>query len=261
MNIAKLSIRQPILVLMIMLSLVVIGYLGYTHLAVDLFPDTTNPTVSVSTSFAGAGPLEVQEQITLPIEQVLSTLSGVSSINSTSRENQSQISVQFTLETDPKDAFNNVREKVSGVQRSLPAAAGIPTVSQFDVNSSPILTFSIADKSGKMTSSELRGLVLNQIQPRFEHLDGVADVTANGGQDREIDVNLNLDALNGHRVSPTQVINAIRNENATVAGGTISQGGQDFLVRVPGQFASYNEIGNLAVASTGGASLLIRISR
>ena len=167
MNLARLSIRQPIFILMIMLSLVVVGYLGYTHLAVDLLPNTSNPTVSVSTTYPGAGPLEVQEQITLPIEQAISTLSGVTNINSTSRENISQITVQFTLETDPKDAFNNVREKVSGVQRSLPSTAGIPTVSQFDLNSSPILTFSIADKSGKSTSSELRGIVLNQIQPRL----------------------------------------------------------------------------------------------
>jgi len=258
MNLARLSIRQPIFILMIMLSLVVVGYLGYTHLAVDLLPNTSNPTVSVSTTYPGAGPLEVQEQITLPIEQAISTLSGVTNINSTSRENISQITVQFTLETDPKDAFNNVREKVSGVQRSLPSTAGIPTVSQFDLNSSPILTFSIADKSGKSTSSELRGIVLNQIQPRFERLDGVADVTVNGGQNREIDVNLNLDALKTHRISPSQVINAIRNENVTVAGGTITQGGQDLLVRMPGQFASINDIGNLAVASAGGVNLLIK---
>ena len=147
MNIANLSIRQPIFILIIMLSLVVVGYLGYTHLAVDLFPDTSNSIVSVSTTYQGAGPLEVQEQITLPIEQVLSTLSGVTNISLTSREKLSQITVQSTLKTDPKDAFNNVREKVSGVQRSLPSTAGIPTVSQFDLNSSPILTFSIADKT------------------------------------------------------------------------------------------------------------------
>jgi hydrophobic/amphiphilic exporter-1 (mainly G- bacteria), HAE1 family len=257
MNIAKLSIRQPIFILMIMLSLIVLGLLGYSHLPVDLFPNTSNPSVSVSTNFQGAGPLEVQEQVTLPIEQVLSTLSGVTSINSTSRENLSQVQVQFTLETDPKDAFNNVREKVSSVQRDLPSTAGVPTVQQFDLSSSPILSFSIADKSGKLKSSELRTVVLNQIQPRFERLDGVADVTVNGGQDREIDVNLNLDELRARRVSAQQVVNAIRNENVTVAGGTITQDGKDLLVRMPAEFTSPADIGNLAIASSGGANLAI----
>ena len=258
MNIAKLSISQPIFILMIMLTIVVVGVLGYSHLSVDLFPNTSNPEVSVSTSYQGAGPLEVQEQITLPIEQAVSTLSGVTEIDSTSRENSSQVQIQFSLETDPNQAFNDVREKVSGIQRSLPSSAGIPSVGKFDFTSAPILTFSIADKSGKMTSSDLRGMVENQIQPRFERLDGVADVSVNGGQRREIDVNLNLDALKAHRVTTTQVLNAIKNENVTVAGGTLTQGSQDLLVRMPGEFSSVSDIGNLAVTTAGGINLLIK---
>jgi hydrophobic/amphiphilic exporter-1 (mainly G- bacteria), HAE1 family len=257
MNLPRLAIRQPVFVLMLMVSLIVVGYIGYTHLAVDLFPNTSNPTVSVSTTFQGAGPLEIQEQITLPIEQAVSTLSGIASINSTSRENLSQVQIQFTLETDPKEAFNNVREKIAGVQRSLPSAASVPTVSQFDLSAAPILSISVADKSGTMKSSDLRSLVLNQIQPLFEQLDGVADVTVNGGQDREIDVNLSLDALRLHRLSPTAVVNAIRNENINVPGGTISQDGKDTLVRVPGEFSSINDIANLPVASGNGVSLRI----
>lgn len=258
MNLPNLSIRQPVFVLMIMLSLVVVGLIGYNQLAVDLFPNVTNPTVSISTSYVGAGPTEVQEQVTLPIEQAISTLSGVTEIDSTSRENQSQISVQFTLETDPKEAFNNVRERVSTVQRSLPSSAGVPTVQQFDLSSAPILTFNIADKTGQMKSYELRNLVLNQIQPRFERLDGVADVTVNGGQDREIDVNLNLDALRRYRINPQQVITAIRNENVTVAGGTITQGGKDLTVRMPGEFTSPTDISSLSIATAGGTTLQIK---
>ncbi|MGE5264752.1 MAG: efflux RND transporter permease subunit [Acidobacteriota bacterium] len=257
MNLPNLSIRQPVFILMIMLSLVVVGYIGYTHLPVDLFPSTSNPTVSVSTSFPGAGPTEVQEQITLPLEQAISTLNGVTNLSSTSRENISQIIVQFTLESDPKDSFNNVRERVATVQRSLPTGASVPTVSQFDLSSVPILTFSIADQSGKLKSYELRNLVLNEIQPRFERLDGVADVTVNGGQDREIDVNLNLDALRTYHITSQQVSAAIRNENVSVPGGTITQGGKDLLLRIPGQFTAPADIGRLAVASARGTTLRI----
>ncbi len=258
MNLPNLSIKQPVFIMMIMLSLVVVGIIGYTRLPVDLFPDTSNPTVSIQTTFQGAGPLEVQEQVTQPIEQAVSTLAGVVNINSTSRENTSQISIQFDLSTDPKDDFNNVRERVATVQRSLPSSASAPTVSQFDLSSAPILTFSVADQTGKMKSYELRNLVLNEIQPRFERLDGVADVTVNGGQDREIDVNLNLDALRAYKISPQQVINTIKNENVTVPGGTITQNGMDTLLRVPGEFTSPSDISNLTIASSRGTSLQLK---
>ena len=159
---------------------------------------------------------------------------------------------------DPKEAFNNVRERVAGVQRSLPNAAGVPTVLQFDSSSAPILTFSVADQTGKLKSYELRNLVLNEIEPRLQRLTGVADVTVNGGQDREIDVNLSLDALQTYRISPQQVISTISAENVNIPGGTITQSGQDNSLRIPSQFASPDEIGNLSVASARGTTLPIR---
>ncbi len=258
MNLPNLSIRQPVFILMIMLSLVVVGYIGYTRLAVDMFPDTSNPTVSVSTSFSGAGPSEVQNQITLPIEEALSTINGVVNLRSTSRENMSQINVEFSLETDPKTAFDTVRERMSSVQRSLPTGAGTPTVSKFDTSSAPILTFSFSDRSGKLKSYELRNLVVNEIQPRIERLDGVADVSVSGGQRREIDVNLNLDALRLHKISPQQVSALIRNENVSVPGGSITQEGKDLLLRMPGQFTSPDDIANLTLSTSRGSSLRIK---
>ncbi len=258
MNLPNLSIKQPVFIVMIMLTLVVVGLIGYSRLPVDLFPDTTNPTVSVSTAYQGAGPTEVQEQVTQPLEQAISTLNGVVNLSSTSRENISQITIQFDLSTDPKDDFNNVRERVATVQRDLPSNAGVPTVSQFDLSSAPILTFSVADQSGKMKSFELRNLVLNEIQPRFERLTGVADVTVNGGQDREIDVNLNLDALRTYGLSPQQVVNVIKNENVSLPGGTITENGKDTLLRMPGEFSTPDDIGNLVVASSHGTSLLLK---
>jgi hydrophobic/amphiphilic exporter-1 (mainly G- bacteria), HAE1 family len=258
MNLANISIKQPVFITMIMLVLVVVGLIGYSRLSVDLFPNTSNPTVSVSTNYQGAGPQEVQEQVTQPLEDALSTLSGVTNIRSTSRENSSQMNVDFTLETDPQTAFESVRERVARAQRGLPNGADQSIVSRFDSTDIPILTFQISDASGKMKSFELRNLVDNQIVPRMERVDGVGDVGVGGGQQREIDVQLNLDDLRTHRISPQQISAAIRGENVSVPGGKITQDGKDMLLRLPGQFSSLDDIGNLTIMTSRGALLRIK---
>lgn len=258
MNLANISIKQPVFVTMMMLVLVVVGIMGYQRLSVDLFPETSNPTVSVSTSYPGAGPSEVQRQVTQPIEDALSTLSGVVNVRSTSREGSSQINVEFTLETDPKTAFETVRERVSRMQNSFPSGANAPTVQRFDSSSQSILTFTIADQTGKMKSWELRTLVENQILPRIERVDGIADAGVSGGQQRQIQVSLNLDDLRTHRITTAQVSAAIRGENLSVPGGKITQDGQDLLLRVPGEFTSLDDLNNLSLMTARGTSLRLK---
>ena len=258
MNLANVSIKQPVFVTMMMAVLVVIGYFGYNRLSVDLFPDTSNPSVSISTTYSGAGPSEIQRQVTQPIEDALSTLPGVTNIRSTSRENNSQISVDFTLETDPKSAFDIVRERVARTQNSLPSGASQPVVQRFDFSSQSVLTFNISDKGGRMKSYELRTLVEDQLQPRIERIDGVADVSVGGGGRREVQVNLNLDDLRTHRITLSQVSAAIRGENLSVPGGKITQDGTDLLLRVPGEFTSLDDISNLTIITARGTPLRIK---
>jgi HAE1 family hydrophobic/amphiphilic exporter-1 len=258
MNLANISIKQPVFVTMMMLVLLVVGLMGYQRLSVDLFPETSNPTVSIFTSYPGAGPAEVQRQITQPLEDALSTLSGVVNVRSTSREGSSQINVEFTLETDPKTAFETVRERVARTQNSLPNGANAPTVQRFDSSSQSILTFTIADQTGKMRSWELRNLVENQILPRIERIDGVADAGVSGGQQRMIDVALNLDDLRTHRITPAQVSAVIRGENLSVPGGRITEGGQDLLLRVPGEFTSLEDLNNLSLMTARGTALRLK---
>jgi len=259
MNLAGISIKQPVFVTMLMLVLVVVGYLGYTQLAVNLFPDVTNPTVSVSTDYPGASPQEVADQVTQPLEAAVSSLSGVANIRSTSRENSSDINIDFTLETDPKLAFQNVSERISRAQRSLPTGASQSIVSRFDSSTAPIISIAISDKRGTLKSFELRNLVVNQIQSRLERVNGVGAVSVGGGQDREIDVNLNLDDLRTHRVSPAQVVTAISSENVSIPGGKITEGNQDLSLRMPVQFTNLDDIANLNVNGTrGGPSVRIK---
>lgn len=259
MNLAGISIKQPVFVTMLMLVIVVVGFLGYSQLPVNQFPDTTNPSVSVSTDWPGAGPQEVAEQVTQPLEAAVSSLAGVTDIRSTSREGTSDININFTLETDPKIAFQTVSERISRAQGRLPTGASQSTVSRFDTSSQPILSVAVSDPKGNLKSFQLRNLVINEIQPRLERIDGVGQVSVGGGQDREIDVNLNLDDLRTHRVSPAQVVTAITAENVSIPGGTITTGNQDLSLRMPVQFTSLEDIANLNVNGTrGGQSVRIK---
>jgi HAE1 family hydrophobic/amphiphilic exporter-1 len=185
-------------------------------------------------------------------------LNGVVNIRSTSRENSSQINVEFTLETSPQTAFDSVRERVARTQRSLPSGADDPIAQRFDFSSQSILTFNVADASGRMKAYELRNLVESQILPRIQRVDGVADASVSGGQRREIDIELNLDALRLHKITLQQVSAAIRGENLSVPSGKITQDGTDLLLRMPGEFTSLNDIGNLTIATARGTSLRIK---
>lgn len=258
MNIPKLSISQPVLITMLMSALVVVGLLAYTHLPLDLLPDVSFPIVAVSTVYPGASADDVETSITKPIEEAVSSLNGVQSVNSTSLENLSQVTVQFTLDTNAQAAAQNVQEKINAIRGSFPLAAQSPTVQRFDFAALPILTLGIADNTGKTNSEELRRFVDDSIAPSLERLDGVAQVNVSGGLIRQIQVQLNLDALRARHLSPAQISNAIAQSNVNLTGGTVTQNGQDLLLRTPGQFKQLSDIGNVVVSAQGGVPVRVR---
>lgn len=258
MNIPKLSISQPVLITMLMSALVVVGLLAYTHLPLDLLPDVSFPIVAVSTVYPGASADDVETSITKPIEEAISSLNGVQSVNSTSLENLSQVTVQFTLDTNAQAAAQNVQEKINAIRGSFPLAAQSPTVQRFDFAALPIMTLGIADNTGKTNSEELRRFVDDSIAPSLERLDGVAQVNVSGGLIRQIQVQLNLDALRARHLSPAQISNAIAQSNVNLTGGTVTQNGQDLLLRTPGQFKQLSDIGNVVVSAQGGVPVRVR---
>ncbi len=258
MNIPKISISQPVLITMLMSALVVVGLLAYTHLPLDLLPDVSFPIVAISTVDPGASADDVETSITKPIEEAVSSLNGVQSVNSTSLENISQVTVQFTLDTNAQVAAQNVQEKINALRGSFPTGASSPTVQRFDFAALPIMTLGISDNTGKSNSEELRRFVDDTIAPSLERLDGVAQVNVTGGLIRQIQVQLNLDAMRARHLSPAQISNALAQSNVSLTGGTVTQNGQDLLLRTPGQFKQLSDIGNVVVSAQGGVPVHVR---
>lgn len=252
------SIRQPVFITMVMLAALVVGIICYSRLPVDLLPDVSLSTMTIYTSYPGAGPQEVEEKVTKPLEEALGSLSGVSSVRSTSSSSVSRVMVEFRMEHPIEEAANDAREAVGMVRRRMPKDVLEPMITKADPSLLPILTFAVTSPDGQLSPEEVRQIVDDRIKPQLERIPGVAVVDVSGGLQREIQVDLRLDRLKALNVAPQQVIAALAAENLDIPGGRLTEGQRDITLRTPGQFKSMDEIGQVVVAASLGVPVRVQ---
>src|SRR3954470_5664488 len=255
MSIPRLAIQRPVTMFMLSAVVVILGVLSLSKLPVDLMPEFEQPTLTVRVGYAGVGPLEMEELITRPIEQAVSAVPGLTRVNSTSSEGNSQVQLNFEWGHDLSDAADEVRTRLDRVRGRLPEDADAPTIFKFDSNSQAIVQLGI---EGDFDPVTLRELAENEISPRFERVDGVAAVTVGGGLRRQIHVDLSKEKIQGLNLSVSQVVQSIRTENQNTPLGEIYQGNSTFLVRSQGQFQSIEDIRNLVVMIRQGVPVYMR---
>ena len=248
MKIWNLAIKQPIFMTMILTAGIVLGLLSYTRLPVNLFPDVEFPVLVVSTVYPGASPEEIEDQVTSKLEDELSTSSGLESIQSTSSEGVSVIILQYDLDLSVDKASQDVRDKVNLLRNELPTGVQDPVVQTFNPTDQPILSFSIADLSGELSPSQLRQLVEEVVQKPLERIPDVSAVDVSGGQVREIQVNLNTQAMQALRIAPQQVTAALQSANINLPGGSVEDNGQELLIRTPANLQTLDDIGNIIIS-------------
>jgi len=258
MKIADISIRQPVFITMIILSLVVVGILSYSRLGVDLMPDISLPYVAVTIANPVVGPEEMESQVSKPIEDTLSTINGIDKITSTSAEGVSVVLAAFVLEKDPQVAATEVREKVAAIRNTLPREIIEPVINKFDPSASPIISFGILSKSGRMNLPQIRQFVDDTIKVQIQQVDGVGAVDLIGGLEREIQVEVNLDKMNALGISIAQITQAIRGENLNLPAGRVTEKSQDFLVRTKAEFTSLPEMLDIVIANVGGNPVYLK---
>jgi HAE1 family hydrophobic/amphiphilic exporter-1 len=255
MSIPRLAIQRPVTMFMLSAVVVLLGLLSLSKLPVDLMPEFEQPTLTVRVSYAGVGPLEMEELVTRPIEQAVSAVPGLVRVNSSSSEGSSQVQLNFDWGRDLSEAADEVRTRLDRVRGRLPEDADAPTIFKFDSNSQAIVQLGVEGDYDPVT---LRELAENEIAPRFERVDGVAAVTVNGGLRRQIHVDLSKEKIQALNLSVTQVVQAIRSENQNTPLGEIYQGNSTFLVRSQGQFQSIDDIRNLVVMTRQGVPVYMR---
>lgn len=243
-------IKRPVFTTMIVMLLVVFGLGAYPSLGIDLNPDVEYPIVNVTVTYTGASPEEIESLITKPIEDAVSSVSGIKSLSSVSREGASQVTLEFEFGTNPKLAANEVREKVAGVRKRLPDQIDEPVVQRFDITAQSIVYFSLA--SDTRSRGEIRKLAIDVVKDELQRMDGVAQVDVFGATDREIQIYIDPKKIESYNISFQQIHDAINDQNLNTPGGKVNEKGTELTVRTMGKYKSIDDIKNTIVANQQG---------
>ncbi len=249
MSLTAVSVRRPVATYMVVLIILILGVISFLKIPVDLMPEVTFPRVTINTRYENVGPQEVETLITVPIEKAVSSVSGVEDVTSVSVEGRSQVRVGFGWETDLDEAVSDVREKLDRLRDNLPRDADAPVISKFDANSSPIMFIGI---SGDMPPVALRQFVEKDIQYRLERLRGVASADIRGGLEREIHVDLSRHKLKALKLSPADIIRALRAGNVTLPAGNVDRAHLEVAVRTLGEFTNLDQVRKTVLVYRGG---------
>lgn len=243
---AEICVHRPVFATVIVMFLTVVGGFSFFTLGVDRFPKIDLPTISVSTNNTGAAPLEMETEVTDPIEGALNTVPGIDEMRSSSSRGGSNITLTFNLEKNPDQAYQEVQQKLSTVVNRLPEDADPPVARKSDPDSSPVLMYSI---SAPRSSIELTDLVTVLIQEKIESADGVGEVVVFGGRPKQIKLYVDPDRLRAYGLSVSQVTTAVTAQNQELPGGTLVEGAQTVGLRTISKLTKVEEFNDIVVAT------------
>lgn len=247
MQIANISIKRPTLAIVVFIVLTLFGLLSFFSLNYELLPKFSPGVVIVSTVYPGASPGEVENTVTKKIEDAVATMENVKKIDATSYESLSSVLITLTDNADVDFSMNDAQRKINAILSDLPEDAKIPSLNKFSTDDLPIMTLSA---TSNMDEAAFFDLMDKQIQPVLSQVNGVAQVNLVGGREREIQVNINADQLQGYGLSILQVQQAVLASNLDFPTGSIKSKNQDILIRLAGKFVSVNELQNLVLTTT-----------
>ena len=241
----KFFINRPITTWMLTLSFIILGIYGYKNIAIDRFPDVDFPFVSITTTYTGAPPEVVDANITKPIEDSLSTISGIEAINSSSYTGLSRILVIFSLDKDLNTAVEEVRDAINRVSKYLPEDADQPIVQRINTSIAPIMAILLHGEN--VPYSQLSYYADKVVKREFERINGVGSVALGGFQDMVMWVRLNPEKMKAYSITPKEVINALKRNNVELPSGRIDSKDKEYVIRVIGKLKSAEDINNIIV--------------
>lgn len=253
MKLSDIALNRPVTTIIMVFLVVLLGFIAFNRIGIDLFPDISLPAVVVITNYEGVGPEEIETMVTRPIEGAIATITNINNISSISSTGSSIVIAEFNWGTDMDKATMDMREAVDLIEAYLPDEVSKPMIVKFDPSMLPIMQLGVA---GKIDLASLKTLLEKEFVPVLERLDGVAQVSLVGGLEREILITLNQTKMNNYHISFSNVTTALMMENMNLSGGHISRGDKDLLVRVTGKFDSVEEIKNILIPTATGYVLL-----
>jgi hydrophobe/amphiphile efflux-1 (HAE1) family protein len=252
MNISQLSLNRPVLAVVMNLLIILFGVVGYNFLSLRDYPAIDPPIVNVRTSYVGANADIIESQITEPLEKSINGIPGIKSISSSSQVGNSNITVEFNLESDLEAAANDVRDKVSQSQRNLPQDIDAPpVVSKADANSDFILLLAVQSPSKSIL--ELSEYAENVLQQSLQTIDGVSAINIFGEKRFAMRIWLDADKMSSYGVSFNDISNTLSAENVELPAGKIYGNNTELTIRTMGRLTTEKEFNDLVIKddSTG----------
>jgi len=256
MRLPELSVKRRVAFLMVFIAILGAGIFGLTQLGVDMYPDMEFPMIMVMSSMEGAGPEEMENLVTDPIEQALARVSNVKKVTSTSRAGISIITAEFNWGHSLNQAETDVRRQLDMFEALLPDDASDPLIFALDPSMQPVLY--VGFSSDVLDDFDLRTLIQEEIEPLFSRIDGVGSAVTSGGRERQINVEPDPSALMDAGISISQVVGALGAVRNNTPAGRIDAGGMNMSIRIESAFHNVEEIEQLVVGVNAGSPVLLR---
>ena len=255
MKLAELSVKRPVLATMLIAALMVFGFFALPRIGVELFPNVEFPIITATVVYPGADPATMESKVADPIEEALQGLGGVKRMTSRNLEGVTQVIMEFELEVDGNQALQDVRDKVSAIERNLPTGIDPPVVQKFDTGATPVLSVALA---GDLSVQDLTKIAKDTVKQRIQQVPGVGEVSLVGGREREIKIIVDPARLAGYGLTVDDVSRSIQAQSLEMPAGYIKLGSRELTVKTRGEAKSVAEIGEIALTAGGGAALRIR---
>ena len=255
MKLAEISIKRPSLVIVLFTILTLGGLFSYSQLGYELIPKFEMNVITVSTVYPGASPSEIENTVTKKIEDAVASLENIKKIDSKSYESLSVVSITLTSNANADISMNDAQRKINAILSDLPDDAKTPSLNKFSLSDMPIITIGA---NGKMDEAAFYDLIDKKIAPVLSRVPGVAQVNIIGGQEREIQVNLDATKLQGYGLSVPQVQQMILASNLDFPTGNIQTREQKILIRLAGKYKNVDELRNLVISSKNGIQIRLQ---
>jgi hydrophobe/amphiphile efflux-1 (HAE1) family protein len=252
MWLTRLALKNPIFILMMSLMTLVLGVQALIKLSVDLFPNIDIPLVQVATFYTGAGPVDIEKSITVPIERAVSASPGVDRIESTSKQGVSVVRVWFQFGTNLDNAQFDVSQRVGQILSSLPPGITQPFVIKVDITGIPVVQ--VAMSGDGLDERQLYDIAYNVIEPQIERIPGVASASVGGGKVREIEVQVDPRALRARGLGVLDVVNAVKGSNLLFPSGNLRTALTDYNVFSNTSFGEARPLRDVVVRPAGATS-------
>lgn len=255
MKFAQTFIKHHVMTILLYILVVVFGFYSFQNLPLALMPSMEVPAAVVYATYPGAGPEDIEQQVTKKLEGAVAGLSGLDTLQSTSSENMAMLVIRFTNDTDMDQAMTDLRDKVAQVKSQLPDDASDPTVMSIDIDSMPVV--SVALRGNDLAS--LQSIAEDEIRPALERLDGVASVDISGGYEQEIAVHTDASRLKGYNLTISSIGQQLGADNIAIPGGDLDNGSQTLAVRTDGEYSSIDDVKNALISLPAGGT--VRLSQ